>query len=131
MEDAGEWEDSATVFAAEEEDDFLELIAGELPLEDEEEEDDVDPYYFIVPQQTPKGNIYQASRVGDVERIRRVLEAIQIDSLNPCAVWALASALLAICHFPIPMFACALVLLSCLVGTSYIMWLFSLPSLPC
>lgn len=76
MAEAGEWEDSATAFAAEEEDDFFELTAGELPLEDEEEEDDVDPYYFIVPQQTPKGNIYQASRVGDVERIRQVPRAI-------------------------------------------------------
>ena len=73
MDDDREWEDSPAAFPEEEEGDFFELTAGELPLEDEEEEDDVDPYYFIVPQQTPKGNIYQASRVGDVDRIRCVL----------------------------------------------------------
>ena len=69
MDARGDWEETPAAYG-EPEDDFFELTAGELPLEDEEEEDDVDPYYFIQPEQTPKGDIYQASRVGDVDRIR-------------------------------------------------------------
>ncbi|KAK9818730.1 hypothetical protein WJX74_005054, partial [Apatococcus lobatus] len=86
MEDVNGWEDSPTTSAVEEEGDFFQLTAGELPLEDEEEEDDVDPYYFIVPQQTPKGNIYQASRVGDVERIRFLVETEHVD-VNTRDLW--------------------------------------------
>ena len=37
-----------------------------IQKEDEEE----DPYYFVQPQQQPHGDIYQAARVGDTERVR-------------------------------------------------------------
>ena len=36
----------------------------------QEEDEEEDPYYFVQPQQRPHGNIYQAARVGDTERVR-------------------------------------------------------------
>lgn len=36
----------------------------------QEEDDEEDPYYFVQPQERPLGNIYQAARVGDVQRVR-------------------------------------------------------------
>ena len=37
-------------------------------IQEEDEEEDL--YYFVQPQQRPHGNIYQAARVGDTERVR-------------------------------------------------------------
>ena len=36
----------------------------------QEEDDEEDPYYFVQPQERPHGDIYQAARVGDVQRVR-------------------------------------------------------------
>ena len=36
----------------------------------QEEDEEEDPYYFVRPQQRPHGDIYQAARVGDTERVR-------------------------------------------------------------
>ena len=36
----------------------------------QEEDEEEDPYYFVQPQQRPHGDIYQAARVGDTERVR-------------------------------------------------------------
>ena len=36
----------------------------------QEEDEEEDPYYFVQPQERPHGDIYQAARVGDVQRVR-------------------------------------------------------------
>lgn len=39
----------------------------------QEEDEEEDPYYFVQAQERPHGDVYQAARVGDVQRVRYTL----------------------------------------------------------
>lgn len=65
--------------------------AAELPQLSDSDDESGDGYYFITSRPAPGGDIYQASRVGDVERVECVCkgtQSLEVLPLNREAIFA-------------------------------------------
>ncbi|KAK9830010.1 hypothetical protein WJX72_009170 [[Myrmecia] bisecta] len=67
--------DALSVGSEDELSEFERQIADELPPADSDSDDEtLDPYYFVQAREVPRGDIYQACRVGDLQRVAYLVE---------------------------------------------------------